>query len=425
LSETEPDNPDLVANVEAWAAAAGMKLACACADYLSEFPGPNSREVLIELSADTGRPQEVRLSALRALARFEHERSLDTLEFMAANPVRQIRLASLTALAAIAKSGEAKVAGRALNILCQAMGGEFDVIDRQEVGGEEGVDDLAAPKIEGRSAGRITITPDGDIVDAMDDVSPQDRAASTLDAIQDIPSEPPLDEQSGVPRKNGRRIAVDGPDDIGADIRILAFGVSGDCPGNEIANAIAEGTRSEHDQVRAAAFNAIARRADVLDLECPLLEIAVDATTDQAPFIRGKAAYAIAKGTSNPIPHLAPLKVDQDAIVRSIAIGETAISAPSIAISAMADSSALVRAAALNALLTLDRTDHLTQGLKKAFAVGATDTLTQAANRSSVGRSCLIGCLSDADRSTNERLAALRATVDTDPACWQLDSHLF
>ena len=377
---------------------------------------------LIDISSNADRPQEARVSALRALAGFDDPRTIDTLEAQVSDPARQIRLASLTSLAAIAKSETADSAARAVAILCRAMEGAFQIADRQDADGDDEADDLAAPKIEGRQAGRITITPDGDIVDAEEQSEPA-AATSTLDAIQSSPADSTAAEQPEPSKKRGRRVAVDGPDDISLDIRVLAFGVSGDCENDEIADAFCKGAYSNQDRVRSAAFEAIARRSDALTLGPELCEVAIEALTESNPFIRGKAAYAVSKGARDGGAHFSPLVGDEDAIVRSIAIAEAAKSDPALAVNAMGDPSPLVRGAALTALIAMGEADPLADGVANALSIGATDTLSQAANRSAVGRAGLIGCLSDLDRSTKDRLAALQAIAQTDPICWQSQTH--
>ncbi|MEO1248407.1 MAG: HEAT repeat domain-containing protein [Pseudomonadota bacterium] len=419
LCESGHDNADILANVEAWAGAADTRLACACVGYLTDQPGPNSLAVLTALAENVDRPQEVRVDALRGLATFDDSVALDTLASMIIDPTRQVRLAALTSLAAIARSEQAELANAATDFLCQAMNGAIQAPMRDGQGSDDGSDDLAAPKMEGTPSGRITITPDGDIVDADDDAMEEAEATSTLNAIQ---SSAPV-EQPQPHKKRGKRVAVDGPNDVSTDIRVLAYGVAGDNHSDVVALALAQGVQSSETQLRTAVFDAIARRADGMALESQLVQAAISALADEDPFIRGKAAHAVAKGAADPGSLLGGLARDSDAIVRAIAVGELAQRDSEIAIQAMQDPSPLVRGTALDALISSKDTDALADGVAGALVIGATDTLCNAADRSPVGRDALLACLSDTDRSTKDRMIALQAIADTDPACWQVDSR--
>lgn len=419
VCEGDLDATDILANVEAWAGSAGLRLACACAGYLAERPGPNSLAVLTALAEDADRPQEARVASFRALAGFEDPAVLETLGSMLVDPTRQIRLAALTSLAVIARSEQTSLAEVATDLLCKAMNGAIEAPVTDGQGQDESADDLAAPKIEGTASGRIAITPDGDIIDVEGEPAEAGDATSTLDAIQ---SSSPVEQPQ--PRRNrGKRVAVDGPNDIGTDIRVLAHGVAGDIPRGTIALALAKGAQSSNAQLRPAVFDAIARRADCMTLEPQLAQTAISALADEDPFIRGKAAHAVANGTPDPCIHLDGLKNDSDAIVRSIAIGELARADSDAAVHATQDPSPLVRSAALEALISSRDADALADGVAGALVIGATDTLCKAADRSPVGRETLLACLSDVDRSTKDRLIALQAIANTDPACWQLETQ--
>ncbi len=419
LCESGPDNADILANVEAWAGAAESPLACSCVGYLADHPGPNSLAVLTALAENPDRPQEARVASLRALSGFDDPVALDTLASLIIDPTRQVRLAALTSLAEIARSDQAGLAKAATDFLCQAMNGTIEAPMKDGQAPGEASDDLAAPKMEGTPSGRITITPDGDIVDADEDAAEPGDATSTLDAIQ---SASPV-EQPQPRKKRGKRVAVDGPDDVSTDIRVLAYGVAGDIPKGVIALALAQGIQSTDTQLCMAVFDAIARRADGPMLEPQLLQAAIAALADEDPYIRGKAALTVAKGAAEPTAHLDGLARDSDAIVRSIAVGELARTDSDVAIGALQDPSPLVRGAALEALITSHDADALADGVAGALAIGATETLSKAAERSPVGRNALLACLSDGDRSTKDRLIALQAIAHTDPACWQMTTR--
>ena len=63
-----------------------------------------------------------------------------------------------------------------------------------------------------------------------------------------------------------RRAAVDGPDDIGTDLRFAAMRIAANCLGCEIEQALVAALDETTPDIRAAAFEAIAQRSEYTPL---------------------------------------------------------------------------------------------------------------------------------------------------------------
>ena len=107
------------------------------------------------------------------------------------------------------------------------------------------------------------------------------------------------------PKNRPLRVAVEGPDDFGQDIRLIALRLAAACTGDGIDKALAEATGSATPALRAAAFEAIARRAAAMSLAPGLTEIVIDALSDDDPPVRATAARALA-ARGDAVRHLFP-----------------------------------------------------------------------------------------------------------------------
>ncbi|MHA1528444.1 MAG: HEAT repeat domain-containing protein, partial [Alphaproteobacteria bacterium] len=250
---SRPDLPigdDLLANVIAWTRTAGARLAGTCAAVLPRLAPERAAESLIALAADDTRPVEARAAALNGLGQVAGEGVAEQLRASATDPLRPVRVAALAGLARICGE-DAATADRSLaeETLAAAMtgglhsAGDPATDDAVEVENEG----LAAAKVEGEGQHRVTITRDGEIVEQAAEPEPEalptsqtkvvaDRfPQSTLEAIQAPPnagsgadgvtladSDLSFLELAQGGRRRGR-VSVDGPLEIGDDLRIAAL----------------------------------------------------------------------------------------------------------------------------------------------------------------------------------------------------------
>ena len=119
------DEPDLVANVEAWLHTAGVSLATVCAAVLPTLAGARSFDVLGEAAQDNERPPEVRIAALHSLGRIWTDESVAALRRAAVDRSRQVRLAALTSLVEITRRAPADIGDGARAVLMEAVRGSL------------------------------------------------------------------------------------------------------------------------------------------------------------------------------------------------------------------------------------------------------------------------------------------------------------
>ena len=231
---------------------------------------------------------------------------------------------------------------------------------------------------------------------------------STLDAIggrvvaaarpEDASSPPDKGAESPKrrPRLRPGRIAVEGPDDIGQDLRLTALRLAAACDGGALDDALAETAASTAPVLRAAAFEAIARRAAAMPLSPGLTEIAVVALKDREPPVRAAAVRSLA-ARSDAAHRLAPLLDDPDAAVRAAALKAVAAADPEKAARGFRDPSAVVRGAALQAVAERGHDNLVAQAMRALVDGGFTDTLNQACRRYPVARQVLLALLREAD----------------------------
>ena len=211
------DEPDLVANVEAWLRTAGPRLATTCAAVLPTLAGADALHALRETAGDDSRPLDVRIAALHSLRTIETGEAVDALRLAAAYPSSQLRLAALSALAGLVRNASDEVRRKALSVLMDAVCGALRV-------GSEG---------EAQQAEESVVADDSlpeDVEDAEAADPPYPR--STLEAIRarevkSIPPSPEAAEQELTAtsptrrsRARPRRVAIEGSDEPLAEFRI-------------------------------------------------------------------------------------------------------------------------------------------------------------------------------------------------------------
>ncbi len=410
------DEPDLVANVEAWLRTAGVSLATVSAAVLPTLAGARSLNALGEAADDSERPAEVRIAALRSLGGIGTEESVAALRQAAVDRSRQVRLAALSSLVEITRRAPADIGDGARAVLMDAVRGSL------------------APALPAEEAGTGNATPPAPVAAAQDDepspaptLSASDDGASdtaatepayprsTLEAIGGRPvaaarseaAPSPSNGGAGSPERRPRarpgRVAIDGPDDFGQDLRLTALRLAAACSGGALDDALAETAASTTPALRAAAFEAIARRAAAMPLSPNLTELAIVALQDGDPPIRAAAARALA-ARSDAASHLAPLLDDPDDSVRALALKAVVAADPEQAIRGFGDPSAIVRGAALEAAACCGQ-DHLVEQAIGALVEGGfTDTLHQACRRYAIARQALLAMLHEADSLSPQRL---------------------
>lgn len=434
------DRDDLAANLQAWLLSAGPGLATTCARLLPSLTGDRAGPLLCQIATDRDRSQELRVASLQSLAACPTSDSLDALRAAAIDPVRQIRLAAVAALADLSKrpdqsiEAESCVGDAARAVLVAALRGELleasTVPNRAPHDPDQGI---GASKAEEERGARIVISPEGDIVPAealgapepvvpqpdlgmIQGAEPEEAPSdsnviqgrfprSTLDAIQADGSVSPVvsddgskgeadpaadDPRGGAGRGKRRRVAVDGPDDVAGDIPLIALRVAADCPGATVEAALRDNYLAE-DQRRPVAADAIARRAEVMPLSPDLLVQLVASLDDPDPVVRGHTTQAIVRAAADAGTHLQSLLDDPDAIIRALAL--TAVATSEAIRSGFADRSSLVRKAALDAVTASGDQGDLEAGLSAALAGGWIDSLAEACARSDLARHRLVSLL--------------------------------
>lgn len=296
--------------------------------------------------------------------------------------------------------------------------------------------DVDAMKFEEGDTRRITISPDGDIVDA--DVvhgvrMATDRPAgnviegrfptSTLAAMQTRPIS--VDEKTAAPSKEPsehpmrrsarrRRVAVDGPDDIGLDLRLLSLAVAAGCPDGDIELALADMLNTPEPSVRMAAFDAVAQRSEEMTLSPDLITLLIPALEDPDPTIRGYASRAVAACDPDAAAHLVVLLDDPDAIVRATALKAVAVSNPDRLLISFQDDSPLVRRVALDVALEATQPSIIESTINICVQESRSDTLAEACKRSPEASHILVSTLGGGGLSTQQTQAALDAIAFTE-----------
>ena len=418
------DEPDLVANVEAWLRTAGVTLATVCAAVLPTLAGARSLNALDEAACDSERPPEVRIAALHSLGRIGTGESVAALRRAAVDRSRQVRLAALTSLVEITRRAPADVGDGARAVLMEAVRGSLaPALPAEEAGtGNATAPEVAAQDEPGQGAPARDDEPPPTPAPSAANDGASDTAAtepayprSTLEAIGGRPvaaarseaAPSPSDGGAESPERRQRarpgRVAIDGPDDFGQDLRLTALRLAAACKGGALDDALAETAASATPALRAAAFEAIARRAAAMPLSPNLTEIAVVALQDHDPTLRAAAARALA-ARSDAASHLAPLLDDSDDSVRAVALKAVVAADPEQAARGFGDPSAIVRGAALDAAAGCGQDRLVEQAISALVEGGFTDTLHQACRRHPIARQALLAMLREADSLSPQRL---------------------
>jgi|GEM_PF-2229752 len=448
-----PADDDLLANVIAWTRTAGAKLAGTCAAALPRLAGERAAEPLIALASDDTRPVEARAAALGGLGQVlgmgvAGEGVVEQLRASATDPLRPVRVAALAGLARICGEGAA-AANRSLaeETLAAAMTGDLhgagaatadETADEAVDAENEG---LAATKGEGEGQRRVTITRDGEIVEqaaapepeplptsSASDTSDTNVIAgrfpqSTLEAIQapanvgsgagDVTlsdSDLSFLELAQGGRRRGR-VSVDGPSEIGDDLRITALRIGACSGGESIEQAIAGALAARTQSVRAAAFEALARRAEAGPVSSALVDLATAAISDPDALVRGYCARMVRAASPDAAALLMRQIEDPDATVRAEALKAVGACAAQPRLAGLTDPSSVVRATALRLVLEHGDDNELAQGLTICIERGIPDVLHKAWAASPIARELIVRSLADDSATTRQIRVALDAIM--------------
>jgi hypothetical protein len=336
--------------------------------------------------------------------------------------LRPVRVSALVGLARICDEGAA-AADRSLaeEALAAAMTGDLHSTGASATGqamDTEG-EGLAAAKVEGEGQRRVTITRDGEIVEQA--AAPEPEALptsetkvvagrfpqSTLEAIQAPPnagsgaagvtlsdSDLSFLELAQGGRRRGR-VPVDGPSEIGDDLRVAALRVGACCGGESIAQAIASALAARAQGVRAAAFEALARRAEAGPVSPGLVDLVSGAVADPDALVRGYCARML-RAASPDAPALLNRQIeDPDATVRAEALKAVGVRAARPRLAGLTDPSPVVRATALQLVLEHGDDNELARALALCIERGIPDLLRKAWAASPIARELILRSLAD------------------------------
>ena len=192
------------------------------------------------------------------------------------------------------------------------------------------------------------------------------------------------------------------------DIRRVALAMAAACSSKLVAEALIDALSEKEPTIRAAAFRALARRSATREVHD--VEAVDDALSSPDAAIRHDAARILANTPADDVAaRLSALLEDEDAMVRGIAIGQLGRHELAVALNALADTSSLVRQAALDGLIDAGDAAAMTDGVQVCLTKGYADTLADCLRRNPNLREPLLARLSEEKLSRLETLTALEA----------------
>ena len=308
----------LVENLLLWLRHAGGNLVTAAASALPRFAPNRSKEPLLELIANIDRPLEARIEAAKALAKIEPPVSSESYADALTNPARQVRVAALKQLSRHAEMGDRL----AVDAIVSAMSGTLvqkSVPDELNI--EDGQHDVATPKGEGGPP-QIRITREGDIVEgeAANQESTLQRIISARNpVIGEIQNTEVEDTPEERPAKRLKRQPVEGPADITHSIEIDSIRICGTLADEKIKEVVMSRVRDDRDEIRQAAWSAIAKWTQEEICLGGALDAARSAMTDAIPAVR-QAAFSVLGRADIPTECLKQALEDEDGPVRAEAV---------------------------------------------------------------------------------------------------------
>ena len=430
---TVPDETgDLAANLQAWMGMAGASLAAQAADILPDVIGADAIPALRQLAENDDRPPEARIAALRSLGRLPSEDVVEPLQRLATHAIRQIRAAALTSLADLAQREGPRQQG-AERVIIAAIKGEIGKdLRASTVWQAEGTGDVAASKME-QGPARIAISDDGEIIElddgqanAAENVIDGHFPTSTLDSIQGE-QRSPLSEQEATSSDDGagvappvattkrRRVAVDGPDDIAGDIRVIAIGLAASYAGTAIDQVLLEVIESDASDMRHIVLKAVSQRPRSATVAGELVAQCEETLRDPDPAIRGYAAAIVEQRSSDATRVLGPFLDDADPWVRAAALRSMPQDRIEAFIDGLRDDSALVRRAALETFAGLGDDSMMDRAIDICLAEGRSDTLQESARRNPDLLPKIVSRLVRSDVTKQEARTALEAVAGARP----------
>ncbi len=350
----------LIDNAIAWAHHGKEVLAIAAVRLLPQLAPDLAAITLPELAQDIERPLQLRLAAAVALSELGDLPATGALIVLLGNETQQVRTVALTRLAALSETGD----GDATQALAVAMDGTLLAPERAMVDHpDENGPDLAMSKVDQPPRGHLRISRDGEIIeDDPGDEPGEDVPHSTLASIQMLGTppaeEPELDDTKPAedtpeetPAKRRHRRAVEGPAEVGTDLRRVAFAIAGHLPGEAIETAVTEALEEADDPLRLSAWRAFYNRTVAGHLTAVQCQRAVQGLRDEMPSIRSTAADILALHPET-VASMIPCLEDDDALVRAVAVRHAA--GPDEALVALGDTALSVRRAALDKVMAIE-----------------------------------------------------------------------
>ncbi|MEM6421444.1 MAG: hypothetical protein AAF698_02565, partial [Pseudomonadota bacterium] len=272
------------------------------------------------------------------------------------------------------------------------------------------------------STRRIRTTAEGEIV--FEELAPEEVApalqgpSSTLEALDwgdgttvpVTPATPETEEGTGedvdelhggdaavrAPKAGGRkRVAVDGPDNVADDLRILALRLGARVPDEAIAEALAEASRSGDHTMRRAAFEGLAAQAAAGALPAQARAVILAAIGDRDPVVATIAARAALTQSDAELSAAVAAQADHaDATMRALALQALGPGhAARLAKAAGADPARMPRDVAMALLLKTGDSAAITEAVRGCVASGHADTLAVTCTSSPAIRDQLLGLL--------------------------------
>lgn len=332
----------LVENMLLWLRHAGANLATAAASALPCFAPDRSKAPLLELIADTERPLEARVEAVKALAEITPPISSDSYADILTNPAQQVRVAALKQLSRYAETDDRL----ATNTIAAAISGTLvQTSAAAQRNSEDDQYDVAMPKGEDGPL-RIRITREGDIVEGENadrESTLQKIISAGESAVEEAPNAEAEDTPEERPAKRLKRKPVEGPMDVAPSLQLDSIRICGTVVNGKIKEAILNKACDGKDEIRQSVWSAIAKWPREENYSDEVLVAAKSAMTDTIPIVR-QAAFGVLAKTDIPAECLKQALGDEDALVRTEAVARLSAKA---ALDFMADSAPPVRRAAI------------------------------------------------------------------------------
>lgn len=376
----------LNANLQAWLVTGDGVLAAAAARNWRRLQSEAAPGPLWILLDDETRPLDARIAAAQGLSDSCSDLLADDMQRLLTNASQQVRMVALQTLVRRAEAGQ----GDAVSTLCQAVSGTLLEVSAPNT------HPATQPEVP-----RLRITKTGQVESGASG----DGTFSTLEAIQ-INRVATAKAHSGltVPkantdgregkkqgRKSAKRRNIEGPDDVAGDLTRHALALVGKVPDPAIETAILSRTGSFQDELRIAAFQALAHRVEGLPLSDQAQAVLHTGLMDRTPRVRALAARIVTQ-LDPAVPALrSALQAradDPDVLVRAEAVA--AQDDRDMLLESAADSAAQIRAAATAKLLSEDAQDVAKPLIIRLLKAEAADTLTLAAEASPILRDAML-----------------------------------